>query len=305
MHITDWFSSAWTDKLGQKSTSIVSDGLIGHFDPENPNSYDGEGLTFHNLIGGGLHMELMNGIAFNWYSPAGQIPKGLPCYFESDGTDNYIGPEGLDYYSESSSFFVDGSADFTISMWINPWTAYDSFGGSNTFFSSLGSMTGPHGIGIGAKYGHHAVAWGRPISGGVWDSDFRVSGPLLIAPSSSNDLTHLDWQYIAVTKKTNRPYGEGNSKLTFYLNGIETLMGATSYGEFGDAMPSSRIVGNQYLYVGGCYNTLMNMVQSSQNLFGIILVYNRALKRKELRQNFLATRTTHRYFTPGRRYRYF
>ena len=70
MHITDWFSASWVDLLGQKSKSIVTDGLIGHFDPSDTDSFDPSVAigkdesyagTFNNLVAGGEDLTLYNG----------------------------------------------------------------------------------------------------------------------------------------------------------------------------------------------------------------------------------------------------
>lgn len=352
MHITDWFSSAWLNAVGQKSTSIVSDGLIGHFDPENSMSFNGIGTTFFNLVDGQLDMALVNGADLHWFSPTEQRPLGLPSYFDLDGTDDYIGPAllGYGYGPELNSFYVDGTEDFTISFWIRPRSIIESGGG----YASLGNFA-YNSISLGTTLqGHHAVAWPKTPypeafqSPGIMPGEyltyfsvepdlggFRIAGPSLIQNPSpnqykkenSNNLNFEDWQYIAITKKTNGPYGPGDSKITFYINGIECgLMGSTNYQEFGDAMPTITIQANHpisngeelFLYLGGVYIDLRNFCEEvsngpvlcddtnnvfcSSNSFGLILVYNRALKRNELRQNFLATRTTHRYYSPGRGY---
>ena len=304
MHITDWFCTPWVNLLGQKSKSIVTENLIGHWDPSDPNSYAGNsGLdmyNYNNLVGigtpfQGKKLNLFNGIETSWVDQT-----SLPASFSSDGMGDYMGP-GFGY--ERDGFVIDTDKDFTLSMWIVPYsTSYES---TNRWFASFGAIN-YEGIGLGSRgdgdyygVGKYAVSYGSDQGFGMWMEEV-IRGSKVIY-NHPKDVNHnyfgfYDWQMLSLTKQEGR-YGTGTDKLTLYINGMEDRLSASAGGftPGGDAVENDVFGSDQALYVGGGMHTIMGYPDTSSNMFGIILVYDRALKPSELRQNFLATNISKKY----------
>ena len=305
MHITDWFCTPWVNLLGQKSKSIVTENLIGHWDPADKDSYGGNsGLdmtNYNNLVEGGKKLYLHNGIETSWVDQT-----NLPASFSSDGTSDYMGP-GLGY--EGDGFVVDCTRDFTLSMWVVPYSI-DSMD-TDRWLSSLGAINF-EGVGLGGRGGVPGGAWGNrgryvvaypnDQGGGMWMEEVvRASKTIYNHPKDVNHnyFGFYDWQYLALTKRSGI-YGTGTDKLTLYINGMEDRL-SISAGMLtpgGDGVENSIFATNQALYVGGGMQTIFGYPIMSSNIYGIILVYDRALKPSELRQNFLSTNISKKYRGP-------
>jgi len=303
MHITDWFSTPWANLLGQKSKSIVTENLIGHWDPSDTNSYDptvAEGVSedegsfnalYYNLVEGGKNLTIYNGMAL---SHAAENEE-LPASFDSDGSDDYMGPS-LGY--ESDGFVVDTERDFTISMWVVPYDLDDGWAGYQ-WLCSLGAVD-QEGIGLGGYKGRYSVGYGDDGGGGMPQEEV-IRGSHVLDPhpkdAGHNYFGFYDWQYIALTKQAGIYDESATDKLTLYINGMEDRLGVSSSGftPGGDGVENNRFQGDKSLYVAGGFHSIMGYPVMSANMFGIILVYNRALKPSELRQNFLATNVSKKY----------
>ena len=304
MHITDWFSTPWANLLGQKSKSIVTENLIGHWDPSDTNSYDptvAEGVgedegafnaLYYNLVAGGKNLTIYNGMALSHAAENEEYPAS----FSSDGSDDYMGP-GLGY--ESDGFVVDTERDFTISMWVVPYDFSDSWP-YYQWLCSLGSVN-QEGIGLGGYKGRYSVGYGDDDGFGMWQEEV-IRGSHVLNSHPLKDTGHnyfgfYDWQYLALTKQAGIYDESATDKLTLYINGMEDRLGVSSSGftPGGDGVENNRFQGNEPLYVAGGFHSMMGYPDLSANMFGIILVYNRALKPSELRQNFLATNVSKKY----------
>ena len=312
MHITDWFSTPWTNLLGQKSKSIVTEGLVGHWDPADKDSYGGNSgldmFNYNNLVEGGKKLYLHNGIETSWTDET-----TLPASFYSDGTTDYMGP-GLGY--ETDGFVIDTDKDFTLSMWIVPFSIDST--SNNRWFASFGAIN-YQGIGLGGRggiergawgnSGRYAVSYGNDQGGGMWMEEV-VRGSKTIynhfdeETGNGKDVNHnyfgfYDWQMLSLTKQEGR-YGTGTDKLTLYINGMEDRLSISAgmLGPGGDGVENDTFGSDKALYIGGGMQTIYGYPIMSSNMYGIILVYDRVLKCSELRQNFLATNISKKYRGP-------
>jgi len=300
MHITDWFSASWVDLLGQKSKSIVTDGLIGHFDPSDTDSFDPSVAigkdesyagTFNNLVAGGEDLTLYNGLALSHEAEG----EDTPASFATDGSDDYMGPS-MGY--ESDGFVVDTERDFTVSMWVVPYAA-SRYNANYLWLFSLGSVD-KQGIALGTHKERFSVGYGDHQGGGMYAEEVVRASKIIHdhdKDSGHNYFGFYDWQYLALTKQTGIYDESATDKLTLYINGREDRLGvsASGYSTGGDAVENNRFQGEEALYVGGAQMWIAGYPVMSANMFGIILVYNRALKPSELRQNFLATNLNKKY----------
>ena len=298
MHITDWFCTPWTNLLGQKSKSIVTENLIGHWDPADKDSYGGNSgldMTNYNNLTGGKKLYLHNGIETSWVDET-----GLPASFTSDGSSDYMGP-GLGY--ETDGFVIDTDKDFTLSMWTVPYSA-SSWNPSSKWLSSFGAVNF-EGIAMGTLLSRYMVGYpnfqGNEFGGMWYEEVIRASKQVEGYPKDvqHNYFGFYDWQMVSLTKQK-YVYGSGIDKITLYINGMEDRLSISRYGltPGGDAVENDLFGSDQALYVGGAMNSMMGYPDLSANMFGIILVYDRVLKCSELRQNFLATNINKKYRGP-------
>jgi hypothetical protein len=207
-----------------------------------------------------------------------------------------MGP-GLGY--EVDGFVVDCTKDFTLSMWLVPYSTESSL--VYKWFASLGELD-YQGMGLGSYDSRFSISYGNNQGWGMWAEEvIRASHKV---EGHDKDVNHnyfgfYDWQYLALTKRSGI-YGTGTDKLTLYINGREDRLqvSASEYTPGGDGVENSGFANNQALYVGGGLNLFYGYPVMSSNLYGIILVYDRALKPSELRQNFLATNVSKQYRGP-------
>jgi hypothetical protein len=325
MHITDWKSTAWLRALGQKSSSIVDDvefrpgkviskNLIGHFDPNNSDSYDDSngGDTYENLAVGGedLCLHSMDTV------PAGESGAPdfegptitTPGYFMGDG-DNWMGQCGGGY---SSDFELQADNDFTLNVWVQVDTA--ALGKSGPCPNLEGYIgVGPMnqyengGCCVGVIGDYAALPGGQPAPGAaVGRIALFVGDPTQSEMPMFSDrrsigsyVRHGEWHMFSLVKETGVPiFGGGTyfDRVTVYLDGIyqrlisgDNCSAATPH--LGERIPSGVIGGLQLINVMALLQSYSGMEQpspASRGNFGHILVYNRALKHSELRQNYLA-----------------
>ena len=332
MHITDWKSTAWLRALGQKSSSIVDDvefrpgkviskNLIGHFDPNNISCYNGAvgGDTYSNLVAGqgDLCLKNMDTVPTDGTTPDFESPTSTSVgYFPGDGSDNYMRECG----GYADSFDLNASNDFTLNVWVQvPTTEL----GKNVKGGAGCPRYGGY-IGVGAM--NDKTNGGCAV--GVIGDDAGLPAPLsgriaLFAPAAGGPAAHSDrrsigskiesnkWYMFSLVKETGVPLfggGEYYDRITLYLNGVyqrlipgEDCLTSTVQHR-GELSPSGYIGGNQQIVVMALWQENAGMGSpspaSSAN-FGHILVYNRALKHSELRQNYLALNQLYYPFREG------
>ena len=322
MHITDWKSTAWLAALGQKSSSVVDDvefrpgkviskNLIGHFDPNNTSCYDGTqgGNTYSNLVNGQEDLCLINmdTVPADGTTPDFESPTSTSVgYFPGDGSDNYMRECGVGY---GSSFELNASNDFTLNVWVQVHAA------------ALGKQGGAgcpryEGyIGVGAM---NDKTNGGCAVGVIGDDGLPLSGRIaLFAPSAGGPAEHSDrrsigskiesnkWYMFSLVKETLSPNFD---RITLYLNGVyqrliagaDCLAGTAQHK--GELIPAGYIGGTQQIVVMALwqeYSGMGSASPASSANFGHILVYNRALKHSELRQNYLALNQLYYPFREG------
>jgi len=328
MHITDWKSTAWLRALGQKSSSIVSDdwfrpksvgeggdsggliskNLIGHFDPNNSDSYDDSngGDVYENLVEGGEDLCLISMET----TPAGE--SGAPDfegptttsegYMVGDGIDNHLHQCDGGY---SDNFTLNAAGDFTLNIW----------GFTSSFPGSKGACVRQQGlIGVGAM---NDYSNGGCSVGIMEDNDsqgmrialfcgdpLQFSMPMFSARRSiGQKLEFNKWYMFSLVKETGNIIGEGESsyqdkdRITLYVNGVyqrlipgSNCQAGTNHG--GEMVPAGVIGGTQSIIAMAMaeeYEGFLGSVNYALNGgVGHILVYDRALKHSELRQNYLA-----------------
>ena len=327
MHITDWKSTAWLRALGQKSSSIVDDvefrpgkviykNLIGHFDPNNTSCYNGAvgGDTYSNLVFGQEDLCLINmdTVPADGTTPDFESPTSTSVgYFPGDGSDNYMRECGGGY---GGSFDLNASNDFTLNVWVQVnATALGKQGGASCpRYESY--------IGVGAI---NDKTNGGCAVGVIGDDSGNYGRIALFAPSADGPVAYSDrrsigskiesnkWYMFSLVKETGRPILGGGAhldRITLYLNGVyqRLIAGAdcqTGTGQHkGELIPTGYIGGAQEVIVMGLwqeYSGYGSPSPASSANFGHILVYERALKHSELRQNYLALNQLYYPFREG------
>jgi hypothetical protein len=321
MHITDWKSTAWLRALGQKSSSIVDDvefrpgkviskNLIGHFDPNNISCYNGAvgGDTYSNLVAGQEDLCLWNMDTVPTFgeTPDFESPTSTSVgYFMGDGLDNYMRECG----GYAGGFALNVSNDFTLNVWVQVnAVALGKLGGSSC--PRYGGY-----IGVGAI---NDKSNGGCAVGVVGDDSGNYGRIALFAPSADSPAAYSDRRSIGSKIESNKWYmfslvkevlSPNFDRITLYLNGVyqRLITGAnctqTGTGQHkGELIPAGYIGGAQQVVVMALWQEYYGMGSpspaSSAN-FGHILVYNRALKHSELRQNYLALNQLYYPFREG------
>jgi hypothetical protein len=316
MHITDWKSTAWLRALGQKSSSIVDDvewrpgnfilkNLIGYFDPNNSDSYDDSngGEIYGNLVAGGEDLCLINMDTV----PAGE--SGAPDfegpttttagYMVGDGSDNYLGQCAGAYADDLS---LNASDDFTLNVWVQVGPSPVGYVcPEQEGYIGVGAMNDYTNGGCAVGVMADGVGGGTPQRIAFFVGDpMKFGYPVFSARRSiGQTLETYKWYMISLVKETGRPIFGGGAvfdRITLYVNGIyqrlipgTACIAGTQHG--GEMVPSGVIGGTQSVTVMALmqeYSGMKSITHASNGGFGHILIYNRALKHSELRQNYLA-----------------
>ena len=321
MHITDWKSTAWLRALGQKSSSIVDDvefrpgkviskNLIGHFDPNNSDSYDDSngGDVYQNLVAGEEDLCLWNMDTV----PAGESgapdfegpTTTTPGYFPGDGFDNYMGQCGGGYGGDN--FELHAEYDFTLNVWVQvDVAALGKDGACPNYEGYIG--VGPMnqyengGCCVGVIGDYAALPGGQPAPGAavgriaLFVGDPTDSGMPMFSDRRSigSYVRDGEWHMFSLVKER---YNNDWLRVTVYLDGIyQRLISGTncqaSTSHLGELVPYGVIGGWQSINVMALLQEYAGMETpspASRANFGHVLVYDRALKHSELRQNYLA-----------------
>ena len=318
MHITDWKSTAWLRALGQKSRSIVYDdwfrpksvgeggdsggliskNLIGHFDPNNSDCYDDSngGDVYENLVEGEENLCLISMDTTS--DPEGGTPDfeapttTTPGYMIGDGVDNHLYQCYGDY---TDNFELHAEYDFTL----NIWGYIGSFPGSK---GACPRQAGCIGIGPMNIYSNGGCSIGvmedddsRGMRAALYCGDPTQYGMPFFSGRRSigQKLEFNKWYMFSLVKER---HNDDWLRVTLYVNGIYQRLIPGSSCEAGTQhegeMVPYGVIGGWQSILGMAlleeYSGMESVNYAANGGFGHILVYNRALKHSELRQNYLA-----------------
>jgi hypothetical protein len=114
-------------RANARKASVETTNLIGHWDPNDTNSYSGSGTTYNNLVSAKEDLKIYGATFVNT----------SPKHFTFDGTNDKIADiDVTDPYNDN--FQVDARKSFAISMWLK----FDNFTNSNILWT-LGDGNGP------------------------------------------------------------------------------------------------------------------------------------------------------------------
>ena len=304
-------NTARMGSLIPSGTGVVTEGLIGNFDPTTGNA---SGLSrWSNSIAGESDLEIKNGTI--WKSGV----SGNASHYEFDGVDDYIGSYD-DIYN--NSFTINLSGGFTICMWWqlsgNTGVHWSALAGADDYWS---------GRGMGLEYTSNVS--GR--YGGVSTSEYKKYGSLNVLGGENNwgfrNNTDLDpnrasvltgepstWHMISLTKNSGKfpvqDLSEFNPITTHYdgrfdlyvdddfqpiIHTLISTLADNSYhptwGETGALLNVGKTIKNLDQEGTNWYKDNMGSFYAGQNFkLGRVLVYDKHLKNSEIRQNFLATK---------------
>ena len=290
-------------------TGVVTEGLIGNFDPTTGNA---SGLSrWSNSIAGESDLEIKNGTI--WKSGV----SGNASHYEFDGVDDYIGSYD-DIYN--NSFTINLSGGFTICMWWelsgNTGAHWNALAGADDYWSGRGmgleytsNVSGRYGVSDSPdfrKYGSLNVLGGENAWGFRNNTDLDPNRASVLTGEPST------WHMISLTKNSGKfpdqtadiDYG-GRFDLyvdddfqpithTLISNNLEGESDDVYYptwGETGALLNVGKTIKNLDQEGTNWYKDNMGSFYAGQNFkLGRVLVYNKHLKNSEIRQNFLATK---------------
>jgi hypothetical protein len=305
MHITDWFSTTWNSVLGHKSSGIVDDFywqpdqfisgyLSGNFDPNNTESFDyNVSPTDYNNLKGDDDLCVLNGMSF--ISGSGDH-LGHPAFFESDGSDDFIGSCSFAGGGYASDFRADLGNDFTISI----WNAMEIT--NNSYVWSLGS---PFGYFEGTNPGIALIVKGNGLELDIGSQSSSKRFIIGEGPGEANtgekhglgaleDSRWYNFTFVYDSSNTN------DEAYRFYINGVRERVYPPNPFRAGPDNFSG--IGLQKVAIGAFIASTSTInISTEGHKFGHFHFYNRALEHSKVRQNYLATNQY--YYTPGSGYK--
>ena len=230
---------------------LVDSNLILQIDAFNTKSYPGSGTTWNDISGRLNNFTLINGPSFSTVG-------GSSIKF--DGTNDFA-------EAPDNSIFAFGTANFSISAWINVQSA-----------SSAGVVCNK------AHYGANGRSWELYIyeSGGlpyVWFGVFNGTS-WTYCNSTANIFSYDSWTHIVVTSD-----GAGNGKV--YINGSITQTNNTFNTTIATTTCLVQVGG--YREGAGSPGALLNGYISN------LQIYNKAMTSTEVLQNYNSMKS--RFFT--------
>lgn len=225
---------------------IIKDGLVLHFDPSDPLSYPGSGLSINNIVNGLNNGNLNGDISYS--------PDGLGS-LEYNSTSQYVA-----FGSES---LINTNSPFTISIFfrLNYRTSAE---GSVNLFHRISTLTAPGTSTLGIAY---VTSYSTGYAG-----IYMTANNGWARVSSGVFLPQNEWSNLVVTYNGNGSTNEANFKM--YLNG-----NPISFSSSGTTTPAATTYGN-FLGV-----RQPGDVQQYRGKFGSYAIYNRVLSLAEVQTN--------------------
>ena len=191
----------------------------------------------------------------------GVLTNGPVFYDDSGG--GYLLFDGVDDYV-STDFDLDfTTADFTLDAWVYPAFDYETYGRPIITMNSTGGCTS---YDFSLEFGRTSNKF-RLIAGGGTGGDPSLS--------SNGSYVKNAWYQIVTTRKQN---SANNWTYIMYVNGVQD---GTTTGNYNGGSGGKLTIG-KFL---DC-----NAVTEWYGRISNVKVYNRALSKEEIRQNYISTR---------------
>jgi hypothetical protein len=254
-----------------RKASIDTTNLIGHWDPNDTNSYSGSGTTYNNLVSTKEDLKIYGAT----FPP---VPAGNPKHFTFDGTNDKIADiDTSDPYNDN--FKIDASDPFAISMWLK----FDNFSSESILWTLGASSTDAHGSmsGVADSGVYNAVA----INFGSYSF------------STKKKLSVNIWYM--VTFRARNPES-GRTSIDLFLDGVPMEIGSldgSRWHPMAENYSTGSIVSTQDFDIG--YNESDSAYINSATKLGLVLVHQSAvagncLPNSQVWANYLATKDTYK-----------
>jgi len=234
------------------NTPIV-DGLMLYLDPANETSYNGSG-TWNDLSGLGNDFTPENGISNADLQEAN--------YYNSWKLD----PTNEKFKIDSNIYFLPGTSNFTIQMWINR----DSSTRLECFFAKGGGQPNTFLMATTDGMSGGDFIRGEQFAGVIQYSNTRFS------QYATTSLTAGVWRNLtwAFSRTANKMYINGEEATTDYGSGDS------------DDWDTNTTLNNSYsVEIGGLYTRGYDYYWSSSAI-GPVFFYNRQLSAEEVKHNY-------------------
>ena len=256
-------------RANARKASVETTNLIGHWDPNDSDSYGGSGTTYNNLISAKEDLKIYGATFVNT----------SPKHFTFDGTNDKIADiDTSDPYNDN--FEIDCSFPFAVSMWLK----FDNFSNSNTLWT-LGDGAGP------------AVAY--------MDNSQKDRIEFLFGSYSHNMKKKLSagiWYMVTIRARNPEPFSETTS-IDFFLDGVPMEVGSL---DTYSGNPMNLPMVENYLTGGNLstldfdigYNETDSAYINSATKLGLVLVHQstvagNCLPNSQVWTNYLATKDTY------------
>jgi hypothetical protein len=254
-------------RANARKASIETTNLIGHWDPNDTNSYSGSGTTYNNLVSAKEDLKIYGATFVNT----------SPKHFTFDGTNDKIADiDTSDPYNDN--FEVDASESFAISMWLkfdnfeetsNLWTLGSSIPSVSAYTYGEGEFTQDT---IAITLGSYSFSIKKKLSAGIW---------------------------YMVTFRTRDPEPE-RTLIDLFLDGVPMEIGSLDderWHPMVENYSSSQLISAHDFDIG--YNERESAYMNSATKLGLVLVHQstgegNCLPNSAIWTNYLATKDTYK-----------